>query len=433
MPASVRRLALLVTLTLAAVAAPAAHADIAFNEMSACSNLGPKPPGSAAGREQAARIAAAFRSAGLATSFEDFHVPAYVVDHVSLEVTGSRARDVPGETFAYGGTGRVQAEVVDVGVGRPSDYVGKDVRGKIVMVRREEAFHRTSQLDQIVAHGGAAMLYVSGSPDNLIQTGTARFAQTMPAAIPAVTVGADEGARLREQLAVGLEMSITVQASRQDATARNVIGIRRGTTYPDKVVVVGGHYDNWHQGAIDNCTAIGSLLSVVDAVKRTPMPYTVVFAAWDAEEIGLTGSYDWVMRHPELVDDVVVNENLEMTAAEAGAPALRIQTTSPTMNAIITQAGIDNGYTPTDVPVAVVRQISGGIIPMDLQPFYSAGAQGFSTFTSTPFYHTPQDVPEHVDPESLSRVSAYLRDALIGLEGAPPATLAQREVPSVRV
>jgi predicted secreted protein len=431
---SARHVSVMAALSLTgAIAAPSASADIANDEMRACAELWPKPPGSVAGRTQARRIAAAFRSAGLATSYEDFHVPLYVVDRVRLAVTGRDAREVPGETFAYGGTGRVQAEVVGVGIGRPADYAGRDVRGKIVMVTRDEAFHRFSQFNEIVAHGGAAMLYVSGSPDNLGQTGSTRPAQAMPAPIPSVTVGADDGAALREQVAGGLSMSIEVDATRRDATARNVIGVRRGTTHPDKVMVVGGHYDNWHHGAIDNCTGVGSLLSVADAVKDAPLAYTVVFAAWDAEEVGLTGSYDWVMRHPDLVDDIVVNENLEMTAAGAGAGAIRFGTTYPAMNALVRQAGEANGYAATELPATVVRQISGGILPTDIQPFYSAGVQGFSTFTSTPFYHTPDDVFEQVDAASLTRASAYLRDALLNLQTAAPADLQRREVPSVDV
>ena len=189
---SARHVAVMAAITITgAIAAPSASADIAYDEMRACAELGPKPPGSAAGRTQARRIAAAFRSAGLNTSLEDFHVPLYVVDRVRLAVTGRDAHEVPGETFAYGGTGHVRAEVVDVGVGRPADYAGRDVRGKIVMVTRDEAFHRFSQFNEIVAHGGAAMLYVSGSPDNLVQTGSTRPAQALPAPIPAVTVGAD--------------------------------------------------------------------------------------------------------------------------------------------------------------------------------------------------------------------------------------------------
>ncbi len=53
------------------------------------------------------------------------------------------------------------APAVDVGVGRPGDYEGKQVAGKVVVVSRDEAFHRTAQLDQVIAHGGAAMLATS--------------------------------------------------------------------------------------------------------------------------------------------------------------------------------------------------------------------------------------------------------------------------------
>lgn len=406
----------------------------ALEEMSACSALGPKPPGSSAGRAMADRIASRFRAAGLETSFEDFHVPVFVVKRVSLRVLGANARSVPGETFAYGGTGRVEAEVVDVGVGRASDYAGKDASGKIVMVRRDEAYHRSSQLTEVVAHGGVAMLYVSGSPDNLIQTGSVRFAQAPPATIPTVTVGADDGAALRAELqSSGLRMAIEVDAQREDGHARNVIGVRRGVSRPDHVIVVGGHYDNWHMGAIDNCTAMGSMLAMAEALRDVPLDYTVLFGAWDAEEIGLVGSYNWVMRHPDVVRRVVVNENLEMTAANEGALSLRFGTSSPAMNAAVNAAAVPTGHNSAFVPAAAVRSISGGIIPTDLQPFYGAGVQGFSTFTSTPYYHTRQDLPERVDQAPLDRVTNYLREALVRLQAVPPEALQVREVPTVSV
>ena len=169
--------ALAVALMAPAGAAQADTTDVAYDEMRACAQLGAKPPGSGAGREQARRIERAFREAGFATTREDFHVPLFQEQGTRLTVAG---KDVPAESFAYGGTGRVAAGVVDVGVGRPADYAGKDVTGKIVMVNRDEAFHRSSQLAQVIARGGAAMLYVSGSPDNLIQEGAVRFAQSRP-------------------------------------------------------------------------------------------------------------------------------------------------------------------------------------------------------------------------------------------------------------
>jgi aminopeptidase YwaD len=427
----------------AGVLAPSAAASIATDEMERCAALGPKPPGSAAGRAQADRIAERFRAAGLETRFEDFHMPVYVVNSTRIAVVGPNARDVPGETFAFGGTGAVEAEVVDVGVGRPSDYAGKDVRGKIVLVERNEAFHRSSQLSEVVAHGGAAMLYVSGSPDNLVQTGTVRFAQTPPAEIPTVTVGANDGAVLRADLRDGgLRMAVEVDAVRQDAVARNVIGVRRGTTHPDEVVLVGGHYDNWHHGAVDNCSAIGSMLDMVESTKDIPPAYTVIFAAWDAEEIGLTGSYDFVMRHQDIVRQTVVNENLEMTSAATYVSGNRLDysllnvlfgTVSPAMNSVIATAAARNAFAPVPTTAFGVRQISGGIIPTDLQPFYSQGVQGFSTFSSTPYYHTAEDDPDKIDRASHDRVTSYLRDVLLGLQQVPPEALRFREVPRVAV
>src|SRR3954454_16555707 len=214
------RLALTLVLTSAVAAVPSAQAGIANDEMTACAALGAKRPGNAAGRAMAARLEQRFRAAGLEVHHEDFHMPVYAVRGVSLQVLSPQPKTAPGETFAYGGAGVVQAEVVDVGTGRESDYSGVDAKGKIVMVDRNEAYHRTSQLTQVLAHGGLAMLYVSGSPDNLIQTGAVRFAQAPPATIPTVTVGKDDGSALRAQMNTSpptpLKMRIAVDAERTD-------------------------------------------------------------------------------------------------------------------------------------------------------------------------------------------------------------------------
>jgi RNA polymerase primary sigma factor len=138
---------------IAAVAAVPAGAQVALpatgtaiTENAFCAKLGPKRPGSAADAAMADHLVGRFRDAGLETSTETFHMPSFAVGGVTLEAVGGPA--FPATTFAYGGTGDVTAGVVDVGTGRSSDYAGKDAKGKIVVVDRNEAFHRTSQLQE---------------------------------------------------------------------------------------------------------------------------------------------------------------------------------------------------------------------------------------------------------------------------------------------
>src|SRR5215217_1076676 len=100
--------ALAVALMVPAGSARADTTDVAYEEMRACAQLGAKPPQSAAGREQARRLERAFRDAGFTTAREDFHVPLFHEEGTRLTVAG---KDVPAESFHYGGTGRVLAEV----------------------------------------------------------------------------------------------------------------------------------------------------------------------------------------------------------------------------------------------------------------------------------------------------------------------------------
>jgi Zn-dependent M28 family amino/carboxypeptidase len=416
----------------------AAAQGIATREMTACAALGDKHPGSAANAQERARVIAGFREAGLDVSTESFHTPVWDAGRVSATVLSPGAvTSIPAESFAYGGTGHVEADVVDVGNGAESDYAGKDVRGKIVMVNSSGA-HRTVQARVIRAHGGAAMLYLSGSPHNLIQTGAVAWAFRPPVPFPTVTIGADDGARLRDRMKGGtLRMALDVAGERVDRDGVNVVGVRPGTTYKDRYIVIAGHYDSWHAGAVDNCTAVGSLLEMAEATQRTVPAYTLIFIGWDAEEPGLVGSSDWVERHPDLVARTVLNVNLEMTSVATYLNGVRLEASlslsagsaAPALTATLLGAGLRNASVPVVLPLTVYRQVSGGIIPTDLENFYGLGVQGFSTASITPYYHTVEDVAGTVIPDDLQRVTGYLSDALDDFQRVPPALLDASDVP----
>src|SRR5689334_5162038 len=122
-----RRLVLLVLLA-ALVPAATARAGQATDEMAACAALGDKRPGSAAGYAMGDRLADRFRAAGLETSFETFHMPVWqdAATTVTVAAGPGAGTGFAAETFPYSATRDVEAPVVDLVNGGPSDYEGKD-------------------------------------------------------------------------------------------------------------------------------------------------------------------------------------------------------------------------------------------------------------------------------------------------------------------
>ncbi len=82
----------------------------------------------------------------------------------------------------------------------------------------------------------------------------------------------------------------------------NVMAVKPGWAEPDKVIVVGGHYDSitygvppgplvYAPGADDNASGTVTALEMARILAEVPLRKTVVFMAFSAEEVGLVGSY----------------------------------------------------------------------------------------------------------------------------------------------
>jgi hypothetical protein len=98
-----------------------------------------------------------------------------------------------------------------------------------------------------------------------------------------------------------LTFDIAVDYQKDDQMGFNVIGEIPGTTKPDEVVMVGGHFDSWQggTGATDNGTGSSVAMEAVRilATLHKPMARTVRVALWGGEEEGLFGSLAYVQTH----------------------------------------------------------------------------------------------------------------------------------------
>ncbi|MBW2529380.1 MAG: M28 family peptidase [Deltaproteobacteria bacterium] len=394
--------------------------------------LGEKRAGTEAGRQAGDYLRDRFEAAGLNdVGFESFSFLGYEVSASSfaVEVDGAPLAMEHG-VFAYSGAGNVAAEVVDVGVGRESDYAGVDAAGKVVLVTRDPVFHRSSQYRLVIDQGGVAMLYVSQAPDNLVQIGTVADPEDGMGPIPSVTVGTDDGDAIADALADGLTVTATidVDASVLPAQGRNVVGQLPGATPDAPYLLLGAHYDTWYVGSADNTTGVAALVEIAEAsAHHAGRTFGLRFVAYDGEELGLFGGYDYLRDH------VVVDEepmlaflNFEMPAA--GEQGLRVMASSAVgpMDAALTDAGLTELYTMY-VGLELIPALFGGVIPTDIQGAYWHGVQGMITACDSPYYHTTEDTPEKIDVPFLAEAVLGFERALAALDRAPAVDFSERD------
>jgi len=142
-----------------------------------------------------------------------------------------------------------------------------------------------------------------------------------------------------------------------DSPQWNVVATVVGTANPDKVIVVGGHYDSvvygsgtnpyvWAPGADDNGTGTVAALEMARIVAQNPLPVTVMFVPFAQEEQGLIGSdyfCHWLYYH---YVDVHFMINMDMIAHSVDSyEDVEIYAASSAMDFVNTMFDIANTYT----------------------------------------------------------------------------------------
>jgi hypothetical protein len=79
------------------------------------------------------------------------------------------------------------------------------------------------------------------------------------------------------------------------ANGKNLFAVKTGTIFPERVCILGAHYDAVPTGSIapgadDNASGVAALMEIASIMADSDFPNTLVFALWDEEELGLIGS-----------------------------------------------------------------------------------------------------------------------------------------------
>ncbi|PJJ97712.1 peptidase M20 [Lysobacteraceae bacterium NML91-0213] len=123
----------------------------------------------------------------------------------------------------------------------------------------------------------------------------------------------------------GATFSAAFDVERSRITSHNVAGLLRGAQRPDETVVVSGHWDSFGigapdaggdaiiNGAVDNATAIASMIEIARVMADGPPPArSVLFLALTAEESGLLGATHYAANPLRPLATTAAAINMEM-------------------------------------------------------------------------------------------------------------------------
>lgn len=198
---------------------------------------------------------------------------------------------------------------------------------------------------------------------------------------------------LVEQL-TGMGLDVEIQ---QAHGIENVIARLPGTD-PTGTIVILAHYDSVTRspGAGDNGSGVAVLLEVMRALKNGPASLNNIIALFDdGEELpdAFTGSRAFVQESPWMSD---VRVAISLDSAIAGVIS-------------IDEAGPENGWLMDTLARSFNEgawtSMSGGG-NYDSTPFRNAGIPVLAVESNYPFRqkHTPQDLPDIVDPASVQQM-----------------------------
>ncbi len=215
-------------------------------------------------------------------------------------------------------------------------------------------------------------------------------------------------------------------------SAVNYIGYIAGSALPERVMVVSAHYDHLgledgklYLGADDNASGVAAMLAVAAWFKAHPPRHTIVFAAFDGEELGKQGARAFLAALPFPKAQLAFNLNLDMVSRNDNNEIFASGTSyTPSLAPLVAQAAarhtvkVKLGHDRSQLVAGTVEDWTDS---SDHGPFHDAGVP-FLYFGVEDHadYHQPGDTFEHIQPAFFTRVANLLVDVAATADATLP-------------
>jgi Zn-dependent M28 family amino/carboxypeptidase len=221
----------------------------------------------------------------------------------------------------------------------------------------------------------------------------------------------------------------------------NIIAEKRGTISPEKVIILGAHYDSvpGSPGADDNASAVAVLLEVARYVSAVPRGATVKFIAFTLEEYGYVGSTHHarkVKKEGTKIEGMISLEMVGFTAPTQNYPSTIDPKYYPSVGDFIgivgnkrseallnkVRASLKNHIPQLPAEFLTVPGNGEGFEELrlsDHSPFWDQGFPALlvtdTSFLRNPNYHLPTDTIETLDFEFMQKVAVGMYYSVLDL------------------
>jgi hypothetical protein len=343
-------------------------------------------------------------------------------------VTLQSAFPQPGGASIPGGT--LTAPVIYVGHGTDADLAGRDVSGRIAVVRVRPEPSLFGAGEQGVALklaklGAAGVINAIEGPGNA-QYIDPRFAC---GAAPCFMIGGQDAWFLQEVIGKAAKANMLDRLKiGMSLTSREQDGLISGNgvaTIPglsDKRIIINAHADGYFQGGDDNASGVAVLLGLARYFAKQPKPkHTLMFVASGGHHGPGNGPTSLLAAHPELNGGTLMILNLEHvayadvvrgkvrsannigmsweTSVTESAKAVGVTNESPFLFDVWKQASRCYGV--------ATYQSAGTTVSGDLGGYRPLNVPMTQMIQSGTFYHSSGDVYEEVPAEGLERAARF--------------------------
>ncbi len=228
-----------------------------------------------------------------------------------------------------------------------------------------------------------------------------------------------------------------------DMSAQNIIVEIKGSTKPDEIIIVGGHYDTGGTaGANDNGTGTVATLVLAKSLKNSKPQRTIRFIAFANEEPSYfqsetMGSLVYARSVKAKKENIIAMYSLETMGYYSDAP--NSQKYPPPLNSFYPDQGNFIGFVSNRNSSALIKDTirifrdnaeipsEAGIFPeyingvgwSDHWSFWKVGYPAIMVTDTAifryPYYHHPEDTIDKINFDALTRVVSGLEKVLITL------------------